>query len=142
MGKYILMIFCCCMIYSCKQGAIKHKPYPEAAKEDVTDDYFGTLVADPYRWLEDDNSAETAAWVKAQNEVTEDYLSQIPFRNKIRERFTEIMNYQRYSTPEKIGDYYYYTKNDGLQNQAVLYRTKGLDGYKTDRKSTRLNSSH
>jgi prolyl oligopeptidase len=102
------------------------KPYPKTVKENVVDDYFGTEVADPYRWLEDDNSPETEAWVKAENEVTEDYLSQIPCRNKIRERLTEIWNYPRYSTPTKKGDYYYYFKNDGLQNQSILYRLKNL----------------
>ncbi len=128
MEKYFLIILCLCMTYSCNDSRIKHKPYPKAVKEDVTDDYFGTKVADPYRWLEDDNSAETAAWVKAENEVTEDYLSQIPFRAQIRERLTDIWNYPRYSTPTKKGDYYYYFKNDGLQNQSVLYRLKNLNG--------------
>ena len=116
------------MINSCKQGNIEHRPYPGAVREDVTDDYFGTKVSDPYRWLEDDNSPETAVWIKAENEVTEDYLSQIPFRNRIRERLTEIWNYPRYSTPFKKGDYFYFFKNDGLQNQSVLYRLKDLEG--------------
>ena len=116
------------MAYSCHQEPVKHLPYPQTAKSDVVDDYFGTQVADPYRWLEDDNSPETADWVKAQNEVTENYLSQISFRNKIRERLTDIWNYPRYSTPFKKGDFYYFFKNDGLQNQSVLYRQKGLDG--------------
>jgi prolyl oligopeptidase len=116
------------MAYSCHQEPVKHLPYPQTAKSDVVDDYFGTQVADPYRWLEDDNSPETADWVKAQNEVTENYRSQITFRNKIRERLTDIWNYPRYSTPFKKGDFYYFFKNDGLQNQSVLYRQKGLDG--------------
>ena len=127
MRNYFLIILCMYIAYSCKQKTIKHKPYPQTAKEDVTDDYFGIKVADPYRWLEDDHSQETAAWVKAQNEVTEDYLSQIPYRNQIRERLTEIWNYPRYSTPLKEGGYYYFFKNDGLQNQSVLYRQKNLD---------------
>jgi len=122
------MIVCMCVAYSCHQEPIKHLPYPQTAKGDVVDDYFGTKVADPYRWLEDDNSPETANWVKAQNEVTENYLSQIPFRNLIRERLTEIWNYPRYGTPFKKGDFYYFLKNDGLQNQSVMYRQKGLDG--------------
>ena len=121
-------------MFSCKQETIKHKPYPQTAKVDVVDDYFGTQVADPYRWLEDDNSPETAAWVKAENEITEDYLSQIPFRSQIRERLTEIWNYPRYSTPFKQGDYFYFFKNDGLQNQSVLYRQKTLEE-NSDRKS-------
>ena len=128
MKKYILIIICMYTTYSCKHETIQHKAYPLAAKGDVVDDYFGTKVADPYRWLEDDNSPETANWVKAQNEVTEDYLSQIPFRTQIRERLTDIWNYPRYSTPFKKGDYYYFFKNDGLQNQSILYRQKSLDG--------------
>jgi len=127
MKKYILIIVCMYITYSCKQDAIRHQPYPQTDKVDVVDDYFGTKVADPYRWLEDDHSPETAVWVQAQNEVTEDYLSQIPFRNQIRERLTEIWNYPRYSAPFKKGDYYYFYKNDGLQNQSVLYRQKNLD---------------
>jgi len=127
MKKYFLIIVCIFMTCSCIQKTIKHQPYPLTAKSDVVDDYFGTKVADPYRWLEDDNSPETAAWVKAQNEVTEHYLSQIPFRNQIRERLTDIWNYPRCTPPMKRGDYYYFFKNDGLQNQSVLYRQKRLD---------------
>ncbi len=127
MEKYILTLLCLYMMCSCQQREIKHKPYPKAAKEDVADDYFGTRVVDPYRWLEDDNSPRTAEWVKAENEVTEDYLSQIPFRDQIKKRLTEIWNYPRYTTPFKKGAYYYYLKNDGLQNQSVLYRIKNLD---------------
>ena len=127
MKNYFLIIVCIFMMYSCNQGAIR-KPYPQTAKSDVVDDYFGTKVADPYRWLEDDHSPETAAWVQAQNEVTENYFSQIPFRDKIRERLTEIWNFPRYSIPFKKGDGYYYFKNDGLQNQSVMYRQKTLDG--------------
>ncbi len=103
---------------------IKHLPYPETERGDVTDNYFGTEVADPYRWLEDDNSSATAAWVEAENAVTQDYLRQIPFRDAIRERLTELWNYPKESTPAKHGDWWYYYYNDGLQNQSVLYRTK------------------
>ena len=127
MKKYFLIIVCMYITYSCKQEAIRHKPYPQTHKGDMVDDYFGTKIADPYRWLEDDNSSETAVWVQAQNEITQDYLAQIPFRNQIRERLTEIWNYPRYSTPFKKGDFYYFFKNDGLQNQSVLYRQKNLD---------------
>ena len=126
MKKYF-PILCICMLYSCKQDSIKLLPYPETDKEDVSDDYFGTRVDDPYRWLEDDRSPKTAAWVKAENAVTKDYISQIPFRDRIRERLTEIWNYPRYTTPFKEGGYYYYMKNDGLQNQSVLYRMKNPD---------------
>ena len=97
-------------------------PYPVARMDSTVDDYFGTKVPDPYRWLEDDNSAETAAWVTAENEVTQNYLSQIPFRDKIRNRLTELWNYPKYGVPSKHGDYFFFFENDGLQNQSVLYR--------------------
>ena len=102
---------------------IKHMPYPRTERTDVTDNYFGTEVPDPYRWLEDDNSEATAAWVKAQNVVTQDYLSQIPFRGAIRDRLTELWNYPKEGIPAKHGDAWYYFYNDGLRNQSVLYRT-------------------
>ena len=102
---------------------IKHLPYPETARGEVVDNYFGTEVPDPYRWLEDDNSEATAAWVAAENAVTEDYLSQIPFRDAIRTRLTQLWNYPKEGAPAKHGDWYYYSYNDGLQNQSVLYRT-------------------
>jgi prolyl oligopeptidase len=102
--------------------------YPVTKKVDEVDDYFGTKVADPYRWLEDDRSPETAEWVKAQNAVTFDYLERIPFRESLKKRLAEIYNYPRYSSPFRIGDYYVFSKNDGLQNQAVIYIQKGLNG--------------
>ena len=95
--------------------------YPQTKKVEQTDDYHGTKISDPYRWLEDDNSAETKAWVEAQNKVTFDYLNQIPERAKIKARLTELWNYEKYSVPFKRGSKYFYTKNDGLQNQSVLY---------------------
>ena len=97
--------------------------YPTTKKDTtVKDNYFGTEVADPYRWLENDSSAETAEWVKAQNEVTNGFLAQIPFRDKIRKRYEELYNYEKYSAPFKEGKFTYYYKNSGLQNQSVLYR--------------------
>ncbi len=101
--------------------------YPDTKKVKQEDNYFGTIVKDPYRWLEDDNSEETKAWVKEENAVTENYLSQIPFRQKVKDELKSMWNYTRYGSPFKEGDYYYFYKNDGLQNQAVLYRQKGLD---------------
>jgi prolyl oligopeptidase len=101
--------------------------YPETKKEDIKDNYFGTEVADPYRWLEDDRSEETKAWVIAQNAVTQKYMAQIPYRNQIKTRLTHLMNYEKYSQPFKEGAYTYYYKNTGLQNQSVLYRQK-VDG--------------
>ena len=101
--------------------------YPVTAKETVTDTYFGTQVPDPYRWLEDDRSPETGEWVRQQNAVTFDYLDKIPFRNAIKERMEKLWNYERIGAPFKEGGYTYYFKNDGLQNQSVLYR-KGKNG--------------
>jgi prolyl oligopeptidase len=96
--------------------------YPEAFRDEtVVDDYFGTEVADPYRWLENDTSAETNAWVEAERKVTDDYLSHIPFRGAIKDRLTQLMNYERYSVPGKRFGRYVYSKNDGLQNQSVIY---------------------
>ncbi len=103
-------------------------PYPATKKVDQVDDYFGTKVADPYRWLEDDNAPDVKAWVQAENAVTFGYLDKIPFRPKIKARLTEIYNYPRYSSPFRAGEYYFFYKNDGLQNQSVCYIQKGLDG--------------
>ena len=102
--------------------------YPKTKKVTQTDNYFGTQVPDPYRWLEDDNSAETKAWVESENKVTRDYFSKIPFREQVRKRLEEMWNYPKYSSPFKEGAYYYFYKNDGLQNQSILYRQMGLNG--------------
>jgi len=102
--------------------------YPKTVKTDVKDVYHGIEVSDPYRWLENDTSRETGAWVKAQNEVTQKFLSQIPYRDKIKNRISELLNYPRYSAPTKVGKYYIYSKNSGLQNQSVIYKQIGLDG--------------
>ncbi len=107
-----------------KPGAFEGK-YPETRKSNQVDTFFGTVVADPYRWLEDDLSAETADWVTRQNAVTNTYLDKIPFRSAIRLRLTELWNYEKFSAPFKEGQYTYFFKNDGLQNQSVLYRQKG-----------------
>jgi prolyl oligopeptidase len=101
--------------------------YPDTRKVEQTDDFFGTKVADPYRWLEDDNSAETAAWVAAENTVTFGWLEQIPARARLKTRLTELWNYERYGVPSKEGPNYLFSKNDGLQNQAVIYKTRALD---------------
>lgn len=101
--------------------------YPKTRKVEQTDDYNGTKVSDPYRWLEDDNSAETKAWVEAQNKVTFDYLKTIPERGMLKKRLTELWNYEKYSAPFKEGGNYFYFKNDGLQNQSVLYVTTSVN---------------
>ncbi|NEP48455.1 MAG: S9 family peptidase [Moorea sp. SIO3C2] len=105
--------------------------YPKSRKADQVDDYHGTLVADPYRWLEDPDSEETKAWVEAQNQVTFGYLSEIPTRETLKQRITKLWNYEKYSTPFKKGDRYFYFKNDGLQNQSVLYTLTSLDAEPT-----------
>jgi len=102
--------------------------YPVTKKIDQTDNYHGTTVADPYRWLEDDRSAETSEWVKQQNAVTTKYFEQIPYRADIMKRLEKIYNYAKYSSPSRKGEWFYFYKNDGLQNQSVLYRQKGLNG--------------
>jgi len=121
-AAFILLALAACQKTTAKLA------YPATKKVDQVDDYFGTKVADPYRWLEDDNAADVKEWVQAENAVTFDYLGKIPFREKIRQRLTEIFNYPRYSSPFRAGEYYFFYKNDGLQNQEVCYVQKGLDG--------------
>jgi len=101
--------------------------YPDSRRVAQVDDYFGVKVPDPYRWLEDDNSAETKAWVEAQNKVTFEYLNTIPQRESIRKRLTELWNYEKYGAPFKRGNKYFYYKNDGLQNQSVLYIADSIE---------------
>src|SRR5215510_7946034 len=108
------------------QPAASSLKYPDTKKSDQVDNYFGTKVSDPYRWLEDDNSEETKSWVQEENKVTLNYLSKIPYRTQIKKRITELYNYPRTSAPYRQGDYYFYTKNDGLQPQSVYYFQKGL----------------
>ncbi len=120
------------MLSSCnnetKTNSNEPLKYPETKKCDTVDNYFGTAVADPYRWLEDDFSDETANWVKAQNEVTNNYLAKISYRDKMKNRLQEIMNYPKESAPSKKGCRYFFYRNDGLQNQSVLYYKNSLDG--------------
>ncbi len=111
-------------VHAQKQAAFTGS-YPQTKKTGQTDEYFGTKVADPYRWLENDMSDETKEWVVAENKVTNAYISKIPFREAIKGRLKEIWNYEKFSAPFKEGEYTYFYKNDGLQNQSVLYRQKG-----------------
>ncbi len=103
--------------------------YPETRRDSTAiDDYHGSKIADPYRWLEADTSAETEAWVKSQNGVTNDYLSKIPYRDAIKKRYEELYNFPKLGSPMSAGEYFFFYKNDGLQNQAVIYRQKGETG--------------
>lgn len=115
------------IMMSCAQQQQK-LAYPETAKVDTVDVYFGTEVPDPYRWLENDTSEATAAWVKAQNQVTNAYLAKIPFRNALLNRLTDLANYEKIGAPFKKHGKYYFYKNDGLQNQSVLYVQDSLEG--------------
>src|SRR5467141_1343825 len=101
--------------------------YPETKKGDVVDNYFGTKVPDPYRWLEKNDAPEVAAWVEAENKVTFAYLDQIPYRNQLKDRLTKLLNYPKYTSPSRRGEWFVFSKNDGLQNQNVYYIQKGLD---------------
>jgi prolyl oligopeptidase len=101
--------------------------YPLSKTQEVQEDYFGTVVKDPFRWLEDDRSTETKEWVDEQNKVTQGFLAQIPFRKAISQRLSKLMDYEKFSSPFKEGNYTYYYKNTGLQNQSVLYRQKEGD---------------
>lgn len=125
MQKRIIPLGCLLLMVACQktqQSEVVKITYPETKKVDSVDVYFGTEVKDPYRWLEDDRSEETANWVKAQNEVTFGYLAQIPYRETIKKRLEKLWNYEKIGAPFKEGEYTYYYKNDGLQNQSVLYR--------------------
>src|SRR5712671_7386425 len=102
--------------------------YPAARKMEQTDSYHGVKVSDPYRWLEDDHSEETARWVKAENEVTFSYLDKIPYRAQVMKRLEQVYNYPKYMQPFRRGSLYFFSKNDGLQNQNVFYVQTGLQG--------------
>ena len=102
--------------------------YPVTKTVDQVDDYFGTKVPDPFRWLENDTAKEVGQWVIDQNKVTFGFLEKIPFRNKIKTRLEEVYNYTRVTSPMKVGEYYLYYKNNGLQNQSVIYSKKGING--------------
>lgn len=137
--KYIPILSLLALLVSCTQ-ATQEEPkeavayekmkveYPQTKTVDQEDDYHGTMISDPYRWLEADTAQDVGQWVKAQNDVTFSYLEKIPFRKKIENRLKDLLNYPRLSSPFRAGDYYFYRKNDGLQNQSVIYFQKGLEG--------------
>jgi len=129
MNKIIaLLVLVSAIACTPKKETARAGKYPQTKKVDQVDTISGVVVNDPYRWLENDTSKETAEWVKAENDVTFGYLKNIPFRDAIRKRLDEVQNYERISAPVKHGEYYYFTKNTGLQNHNVVYRKKGEDG--------------
>ncbi len=130
MQKLITLTVITGLIWSCstKPDQVRVTGYPVTQKVDTVDTYFGERVPDPYRWLENDTAKATGDWVAAQNEVTFGYLKNIAFRDAVRKRLDEVQNYERLSAPQKHGEYYYYSKNSGLQNHNVQYRKKGEDG--------------
>ncbi len=124
MKRVIISLLALSTMISCNTE--KPIQYPATKKVDVKDNYFGTEVEDPYRWLEDDNSVETADWVKAENELTFSYLNKLPYREQIKKRLTELWDYPKYGTPFKEADKYFFYKNNGLQNQSVLFTTNDM----------------
>ncbi|NIK74832.1 prolyl oligopeptidase [Thermonema lapsum] len=132
MKKYIYWLGClflgACQTQETTQNSMEKLIYPETPTVQQLDNYFGTTVADPYRWLENTDSAAVQAWIAAQNKLTFSYLEKIPFRESIKKRLEEVWNFERMSAPLLKGGYYYYTKNDGLQNQSVIYRREGING--------------
>jgi prolyl oligopeptidase len=130
MNKLFILAGTAIVWFSCspKKEEAVHSKYPVTSKENAADTIFGTVVQDPYRWLENDTAKATASWVTSQNEVTNAYLKSIPFRDDVRRRLDEVQNYERFTAPHKEGQYYYYSKNSGLQNHFVQYRRKGESG--------------
>lgn len=132
MRTIIALSFIALILASCNSKSEMEKTskilYPQTRTDSISDSYFGTIVKDPYRWLENDTSQETEAWVKAQNQVTNAFLDDIPYRNSIKSRLTDLYNSPRLSAPMRVGEYYFFYKNDGLQDQSVIYYQKGLDG--------------
>ena len=124
MKNLIIPVIAMTILISCNEASDKKIVYPVSEKGDVIDKYFGTEVPDPYRWMEDDRSEKTAAWVTEQNKVTFGYLETIPYRDKIKDRLEKMWNYEKFTSPFKKGEYTYFSKNDGLQNQYVIYRQK------------------
>jgi prolyl oligopeptidase len=125
MTKPLTIILLTMALIACNRPDNGKIQYPQTRKDNVTEEYFGTSVSDPYRWLEDDRSEETAAWVREQNNLTFSYLEKIPYRNEIKTRLEKLWNYEKFTRPFKEGEYTYFSKNNGLQNQFVIYRQKG-----------------
>ena len=129
LSVFVLVLFFFSGYNSAAEKTIKNPwVYPQTKKVAQIDDYHGVKVADPFRWLEDDNAPEVKAWVEEQNRLTFGYLEKIPYRSAILKRLQQLYDYPRYSAPFRVGEYYFFAKNDGLQNQSVYYFQKGLDG--------------
>lgn len=132
--KKLVYLSCLLFVGACNSDMEKKKltllEIENTRKDSTLDNYFGVTIADPYRWLENDTAPEVIQWVAKQNEVTHHYLNQIPFREEIKLRLTEIWNYEKFSAPFKEGEYWYFGKNNGLQNQSVIYRTKDIENIK------------
>jgi prolyl oligopeptidase len=124
--QHVILLSSMVILGACQTGT--RTVYPVTEKDNTVDTYFGTEVADPYRWLENDTSQATAAWVEAENKVTRDYFSKIPFRDRLKQRLTDLTNYEKIGSPYKKNGKYYFFKNDGLQNQSVFYVKESLDG--------------
>ena len=128
MKKLLILVTCfTMMLNACKEKNPTRThllDYPETIKKPIVDTYFESEITDNYRWLEDDRSKETEKWVVAENEVTFNYLSNIPYRKQLKDRLSELWNYEKIGAPFTEGDYTYYYKNNGLQNQYVVYRKK------------------
>ena len=124
MKRFLIVFFYFFSISCNKSVENRHLIYPITAKGDHIDVYHGQNVPDPYHWLEDDMSAETGAWVNAQNKVTFEYLNKIPFRNRLKDRIKSLYDYERISAPFKEGDYEYFYRNTGLQDHSIVYRNR------------------
>jgi prolyl oligopeptidase len=122
--KITLILVFVGIFYSCQTEKSIVVNYPETKKVDTADTYFGTKVKDPYRWLENDRSRETEAWVEKENKATFNYLNKIPYRDSLKARITELWNYEKVSAPHREGDFVYFSKNNGLQDQSIIYRYK------------------
>jgi len=126
--KKSLALLIVCAFFASSVAAQTKFDYPKTRRSDQVDNYFGTTVADPYRWLEDNESPDVAAWVEAENKVTFDYLGRIPYRKAVMARLMQLFNYPKIGAPTRRGEWFAFAKNDGLQNQSVWYIQKGLDG--------------
>ena len=125
MKSRFISLLVVCSLFTSLVFAQKYE-YPKPKKVEQTDTYHGTMVSDPYRWMETADTPELTSWIEAENKLTDSYFEQIPQREAIKDRLTKLWNYERYFAPSKRGKHYFYSKNDGLQNQNVMYITDSL----------------